>query len=114
MGSWIHDWFLDSRLVPEFTMGVQLGVLYCTTGMLLCSGVLCGMCGNSLLCAMLHGCAVPCCAMCACVLSSVCVAALCELLVRRACREALLCAALPYCAAFCSAVRWNGREMKEK
>ena len=44
----------------------------------------------------------------------VCVAALCELLVRRAWREALLCAALPYCAVFCFAVRWNGREMKEK
>ena len=44
----------------------------------------------------------------------VCVAALCELLVRCAWREALLYAALPCCAVFCSAVRWNGREMKEK
>ena len=48
-----------------------------------------------------------CCAMCAFVLSSLCVAALCELLVRRAGREALLCAALPYCAVLCSAVHWN-------
>ena len=44
----------------------------------------------------------------------VCVAALCDLLVRHAWREALLCAALPCCAVFCSAVRWNRREVKEK
>ena len=44
--------------------------LLCATGMLLCSGVLGGVCGTSLLCDMLHGCAVPSFAMRACALSS--------------------------------------------
>ena len=115
-----------------------------TAIMLCCSyAVLCAVCmqldaGRALLCAaVLPVCscalvcfaacvALFCCALCCtavlclavlcvrvCCLP-VCVAALCDLLVRCAWREALLYAALPCCAVFCSAVRWNGGEMKEK
>ena len=86
-------------------------VCCCTTGMLLCSGVLCGVLCCALCCMAVLCRAVLCVRVC-CL--PVCVAALCELLVRCAWREALLYAALPCCAVFCSAVRWNGREMKEK
>ena len=72
----------------------RVALLCCT---LCCMAVLC----RAVLCVRV--CCLP-----------VCVAAQCELLVRRAGREALLCAALPCCAGFCSAVRWNGREVKEK
>ena len=91
---------------------------------LLCAAVL-PVCSCALVCfaacVALLCCALCCMAMlCRAVLCvrvcclPVCVAALCELLVRCAWREALLFAALPCCAVFCSAVRWNGREMKEK
>ena len=91
---------------------------------LLCAAVL-RVCSCALVCSAACV-ALLCCALCCmavlcravlyvrvCCLP-VCVAALCELLVRRAWLEALLCAALPCCAVFCFAVRWNGREAKEK
>ena len=97
--------------------------------------VLCAVCMQLdavlLVCSCALGCSAACVALLCCALCCmavlcravlcvrvcclpVCVAALCELMVRCAWREALLYAALPCCAVFCSAVRWNGREMKEK
>ena len=81
-------------------------VCCCTTGVLLCSGVLCGhsgMCCTSLLCAVLHGLAV----LCVRVLRSNeqlrCVGCWSAMLSRKLCC-ALVCLAVLCCALLCAGV----------